>query len=64
MEDFFYNNDFYSELSDLCNYMDWDEDEINSFEDDFKLEVNQSRLEPIFKIDSEWITERISEYRF
>lgn len=64
MENFFYNNDFYNELSDLCNYMNWDEEEINSFEDDFKLEVNQSRLEPMFKIDSEWITERIPEHRF
>ena len=64
MEDFFYNNDFYSELSDLCNYMDWGDDEINLLEDGFKLEVNLSALEPIVKFDSEWITERIKENRF
>ena len=64
MENFFYNDNFYSELSECCDYNDWDKEEIESFPDDFKLEVECSILEPIVTIDAEWITERIDEERF
>lgn len=64
MEYFIYNYHFYSELSECCDYNDWDRGEIESFPDDFKLEVELSELAPIVQIDAEWITERISEDRF
>ena len=64
MENFFYNDTFYSELSEYCDYNDLDKEEIESYPDDFKLEVECSELAPIVKIDAEWITERIDEERF
>jgi hypothetical protein len=64
MENFFYNDIFYSELSECCDYNNWDKEEIESYPDDFKLEVECSELNSIVEIDAEWITERIDEERF
>ena len=64
MENFFYNDNFYSELSECCDYNDWDKEEIESYPDDFKLEVECSELSPIVEINAEWITEKIDEERF
>lgn len=64
MENFFYNDNFYYELSDCINYNDWDKEEIESYPDDFKLEVICSELQYIVQIDAEWITERICDHRF
>ena len=64
MENFFYFQNFYSDLSDLCNFMEWDKEELESFEDDFKIEINTSRLEPIIDLSASWIIEHIDDERF
>lgn len=64
MENFFYNEQFYSDLTECCNYNDWDEQVIQSFPDDFKIEVELSNLETIQRLSPEWILERIEDERF
>jgi hypothetical protein len=64
MDNFFFNDQFYSDLTDLCEYEGWEKEDIELYDEDFKLEVYGSILEPIFQLDAEWITERIDEERF
>jgi hypothetical protein len=64
MEPFFYNDNFYTELEDLCSYEEWDKEEIQSWPDDFKLEADCCDLETIEEIDAEWIASRIDDERF
>lgn len=64
MENFFYNDKFYIDLTTLCEDYGWDIEDMESLPIDFKIEVEGSQLKPIVKIDAEWITERIDEERF
>lgn len=64
MENFFFNDNFYSDLTECCDYNGWDEEEIKSYPEDYKLEVELSVLEPIFKLSADWIAENINEERF
>jgi len=64
MEHLFYDGNFYSELSEYLEYHDIKREEVESYPDDYKLEMNGSKLEPIVQFDAEWISERICEERF
>lgn len=64
MENFFYEDNFYTELCELCEYQDWDKEYIQTLPEDYTIEVMLTDAEPIFKLDAEWITERIDEERF
>jgi len=64
MENILFNDQFYSDLNDVCEYNEWDKDKIESFSDDFTIEVYECTLEPIEQISSEWIVEKIDEERF
>jgi len=64
MENIFFNDQFYSDFNDLCEHNEWDKDEIESFPEDFTIEVYECTLEPIEQISSAWITERMDEERF
>ncbi len=63
-ENFFYNDKFYSDLTECCDYNDWDEEYIASLPDDYKLEVTCADLQPIVNLDANWISERIDDERF
>ena len=52
MEHFFYDDTFCSDLEDLANVFDIDEDNVNELKDDWQVRVEMSDLEPIFNIDA------------
>lgn len=64
MENFFYNNDFYSDLESFIHEIFEDEDEIQELEDDKEFLCKGSTLEPILLLSAEWITNRIDDDRF
>lgn len=64
IQNFFYEDNFFSDLYELCEYNDWDKEEIDTFSDDFTIDVYEGNLEPIFQLSSKWITECIDEFRF
>lgn len=64
MENFFYNDKFYSEIEDLIEDHDWDEDYLNSIPDGFKIKVIICELKPIIDFSTEWIMNMIDEERF
>lgn len=63
MQNFIYDEEFYHELEDLIMSREWDED-IDELPDDFKIEIELTTLEPIVRIDAEWVAERIDIERF
>lgn len=65
MENFFYDDKFFSDLGELCDHLDLTDDEaIGLLPDDWYIEVNESILEPITELSAEWILERIDEERW
>lgn len=64
MENFFYNNDYYTDLEDFIEKVFDDEDEIAELDDDKLFLCKGSKLEPILKLSAEWIAERIDDERF
>lgn len=54
MENFFYEDTFYSELSDLA-----DDFEIDFLPDDWQIKCFESKLEPIVVLNKAWISEII-----
>lgn len=64
MENFFWNGNFYSDLTECCNCNDWDKGEIGSYPADFILEVGLSKLEAIETLTPEWIIEHIDDERY
>ena len=53
MENFFLDDRFCSDLEDLANKLEIDEDNIKDLEDDWIMKVELTNLEPIFKVDAE-----------
>lgn len=64
MENFFYNNDFYTDLEDFIERIFEDESEIAELDDDKLYLCKGSKLEPILSLSAEWIAERIDDDRF
>lgn len=62
MENFFYEDKFYSDIEELMIDLEIDEESIESMPDFYKCKKGQ--LEPLVVIDAEWILERIDEERF
>ena len=62
MENFFYNDEFYADLGDYIDTYPYLED-IEDLDDNWKILVIGSNLEPIAKIDASWIMDRIDERR-
>lgn len=58
MENFFYNDDFYSDLNDLIDSLEID---IDRLEEDWSILVEQCSLEKIFTFKEKFITETILE---
>ena len=53
MEHFFYEDTFCSDLEDLANVFDIDEDNVNELKDDWQVKVELADFEPIFKVDAD-----------
>lgn len=64
MENIFYQDEYYSELSDLMDALDLDEDNVHDLPDDYVLNCKECDLEPIIELSANWICEHISEERF
>lgn len=62
MENFFYGDRFYSDLGELMDNFDINE-ECDNIPDDWSIECKESDLEPIFRLSPDWILERIDEER-
>lgn len=62
MENFFIDDEFYS---DLGSYIDnVGEEEVKALEDDWSIVATESSLEPIFQLTADWIIDMVPEERF
>lgn len=52
MENFFYDDMFCSDLEDLANIFDVDENNVNELDEDWRVLVQMSNLETIFKVNA------------
>lgn len=65
MENFFYDDEFYSEICDLLEAMDIEDGKENEqIEDDWSIECFESVLEPLVTLNYDWIVDRVNEERF
>lgn len=55
MENFFYNDQFCSDLSDLMDIFDIDEDNLNELAEDWSVKVEESALEKIFVLKKQFV---------
>ncbi len=60
MENFFYNDQFCSDLSDLMDILDIDEDNLNELAEDWSVKVEESALEKIFPITEQFIIDAVN----
>lgn len=58
MENFFYEGVFFPEISDLMDYMNFDEEDLKESPDDFFM-ISPGKLEPFFNFDINFIMEAI-----
>jgi hypothetical protein len=58
MGNFFWGDEFYSEVSDLLNIVSETED-LSDLEEDWSIECQGSVLEPIFELSAEKIFEKL-----
>jgi hypothetical protein len=63
MENFFYGNEYYTDLGHLMDSLNIDED-CSNISDDWQIECRESVLEPMFTLSANWILERVDEERF
>jgi hypothetical protein len=61
MQNFFYEDTFCSDLADLAELFDIDEDNVNDLKDDWQQRVELSELEPIFKIDADNLCQLLAD---
>jgi hypothetical protein len=64
MENFFYNGEFFHNLTELLEYVEWDAAYIANLPDDSTLVVYESDYEPIQELSADFIAQRINEERF
>lgn len=62
MENFFYNDKFYGDLDDLISDLDLGNDgAIALLEETWKIEVEDSKLEKIFKLEEKFVINAVLE---
>lgn len=61
MEHFFYEDTFCTDLEDLANIFDLNEDNINQLKDDWQVRIELSDLEPIFNIDADNLCQLLAD---
>ncbi len=59
MENFFYDDKFCSDLSDLMDVFDIDEENVNELEDDWSATCEETSLEKIFVVKKEFAVNAI-----
>lgn len=59
---FIYNDEFFDEIEDLVDSLNLTEESIEDYKNG--ITVEECQLEPICKINAEWMLERIDEERF
>lgn len=64
MINFFYNDKFYSDLGELCDDLDLDDDAIAALPDDWSVEVTEATAEKLIELSPDWIVERIDDDRW
>ena len=64
MENFFLEEKFCPDLSDLCDELDIDEDNVSQLPDDWSLEVCETSMEPIVTLSVDWIMDKIDQERW
>jgi hypothetical protein len=64
MENFFYNDKFYSDLGELCDDLDLDDDAIAALPDDWSIEATESKCEKIANITPQFIAQAIDDVRW
>ncbi len=61
MENFFYEDNFCSDIDDFAKIFDIDEDNVNELKDDWAVKIELSDLEPIFNIDAENLCQLLAD---
>jgi len=61
MENFFYDSEFCATLYDLAEAISFNEDNPNELADDFRIKVELSTLEPIFKVDADSLCQLLAD---
>lgn len=62
MENFFFDDRFCGELSDLMDIFDIDSENINQLEEDWSCMVEETTLEPIFKTNAKDLCELLCSH--
>lgn len=61
MENFFYCDNFYSDISDLMDELEIDEDNVNDLPGDWEVEVEDTTKEKIFVFEKQSVSDAIIE---
>ena len=61
MENFFIDDKFYSDLSDLMDEMDIEEENINELPDDWSEKIQLSKLEKMFVLKKSFVVDAINQ---
>ena len=61
MENLFYDDVFFSDLSEVMDYFDIDEDELHQLEDDWSVELEGSKEEHLFQLTEDFVIDAIME---
>lgn len=61
MENFFIDDKFYSDLSDLMDEMDIEEENINELPDDWSEKIQISKLEKMFVLKKSFVVDAINQ---
>lgn len=59
MENLFKDEIFFCDLSDVMDYYDIDEDEFAELPDDWEIELQTSKLEPMFQLTEKFVIDAI-----
>ncbi len=61
MENFFIDETFYTDFSDLMDEMEIEEDNIHELPDDWSQKIQLSKLEKIFTLDKKFVADAIMQ---
>lgn len=64
MENFFFNDEFMSDIDSLLHQIGIDEDDVSSLPDDWSKECFESEERPIVKLSADYILRMIDEGNF
>lgn len=59
MENFFYEEEFCSDLGELIDYIGYEEEDIIEFDNDWYLEIYPSKLEKVFVATDKWLVDAV-----